>query len=151
MGRKIMELVKQFTNDKGRVFNAVVTEDKNYMGGLVVSFYDAQYADKYKELDKKYPGSFGSQVKYGQFTGGRYYISTLLGTDGCGESIRGRGLCFDGGNADVWYLDSEAATQADLWLSEIKENRDRAKMFKEDDNKVKLFAEQLRSELEGEK
>ena len=36
-------------------------------------------------------------------------------------------------------------------ISEIKENRDRAKMFKEDDNKVKLFAEQLRSELEGEK
>lgn len=115
-----MELVKQFTNDKGRVFNAVVTEDKNYMGGLVVSFYDAKSVDNYKELDKKYPGSFGSQVKYGQFTGGQYYVSTLLGTNGDGESIKGRGLCLDGGNRDVWYLDAEAATQVDAWLSNIK-------------------------------
>ena len=117
-----METVKEFTNDKDRVFNAVVSEDKHYDGGLIVSFYDAKSANK--------------EEKFGQFTGGRYYIDTLLGLDGWSEGIRGKGLCFDGGNADSWSIDDDTSTQVFLWLSEIRENKERIKQFKEDDEKI---------------
>lgn len=102
-----MEIVKQFTNNNGRVFNAVVTEDKNYGGGPVVAFYDTKYIDKF--------GGFG------QFTGGQYYIDTLLGEDKWSDGIvDGHGLCFDGGNADAWYLDEKPAKEVYTWLANIK-------------------------------
>jgi len=138
-----MELVKQFTNNKNRVFNAVVKEDKNYNGGLTVAFYDAESADKYKELEKEYPNSWGSQAKFGQFTGGSYYIDTLLGLDGFGDSIRGRGLCFDGGNADVWSIDADTSTQVFLWLCEIREHQERVEMFKELETRSEMLVKQL--------
>ena len=125
-----MEVIKQFTNDKGRVFNAVVTEDQNYNGGLTVTFYDATNA-----------GDFFGEL--GQFTGGQYYIDTLLGLDSFGESIRGRGLCFDCGNADVWTIDDDTSTQVWLWLSEIRENQERVEMFKELDTRAAMLVKQL--------
>ena len=138
-----MELVKQFTNNKGRVFNAVVSKDKNYNGGLVVRFYDAESADSYKELVKKYPDSFATEAKFGQFTGGGYYIDTLLGLDGFGESIRGRGLCFDGGNAESWSIDADTSTQVFFWLCEIREHQERIKMFKELETRSEMLVKQL--------
>lgn len=138
-----MELVKQFTNNKDRVFNAVVSEDTNYNGGLVVRFYDAKSANRYKELAKKYPDSFAKEAKFGQFTGGGYYIDTLLGLDGFGDSIRGRGLCFDGGNADSWSIDADTSTQVFLWLSEIREHQERVEMFKELETRSEMLVKQL--------
>lgn len=88
-------------NDKGRVFNVRVvgpecvdpyTEDE-----WRVEFYDATYAG----------AKFGP---LGQFVT-RYFRDTLL----FGPSEHG--LCLDGGNAGVWYLDPVAMTHCKRMLA----------------------------------
>lgn len=56
-----------------------------------VEFYDTRY----------------QHTIFGQFTGGRYYVDTLLGGVG--------GLCLDGGVSD-WSLDSAAMDVVRAWL-----------------------------------
>ena len=46
--------------------------------------------------DSRYP-----HTEFGQFVS-RYYVSTILGTDGYGRAEGG--LILDGGNADVWTV-----------------------------------------------
>lgn len=57
----------------------------------LVEFYDARYP-----FDKDPAGEV-----LGQFTGGRYYVDTILKSPNAE-------LCLDGGNADVWTLDAPA-------------------------------------------
>jgi len=98
--------LKQYTNDAGRPFNVKLVmpgdayglNDCLIMNGEpAVEFYDAsQDTAKFGEL--------------GQFTGGRYNLSTI-------QSIgEGRGLCFYGGEL-IWYLDGMAmdAVKKDLY------------------------------------
>ena len=90
-------------NDVGRRFlvKFLAKEDKDNL----VEFYDLTYANQ---------GSFGED---GQFTGGRYYVSTILGRDDFtnGKSESGRGLCLHGGVME-WTLDGQAMDVVRGWL-----------------------------------
>ena len=66
-----------------------------------VEFYDARYA------------SFADFTEHGQFTGGRYYVSTLL------AHPEGVGLCLHGGVPE-WEVTAEAMTAVLAWLRELE-------------------------------
>lgn len=66
-------------------------------------------------LDATYAGKDGFDV-LGQFTGGRYYVETLLGNERHGRRLTG-GLNLDGG-IDVWTIDAEAMNKVYAWLDE---------------------------------
>jgi len=115
-------IFKEFTNDKGRVFNVRVLfnghlyglnncltwgekEGQNKAG---VEFWDATY--HHDDL--------------GQFTGARYYADTICfqekwtpedGFHSTGELQTG-GLCLDFGNVGVWSLDAATMREVRLWI-----------------------------------
>lgn len=67
----------------------------------VVAFYDSRY----------------SHTPYGQFTGGSYFMETLLGRADRDPGLP-RGLCLDGG-VDDWSLDQAAFVNAVFKASQI--------------------------------
>lgn len=70
-----------------------------------VEFYDARH-----------PHS-----EHGQFTGGYYYVETILGTDEHARPGAGQGgLCLDGGNASVWSLDAASMDVVRTWLRALE-------------------------------
>lgn len=60
--------------------------------------------------DMRYPQCALNDDVAGQFTGGRYYVGTLLESDGR------RPLILDGGNAASWTIDAEARAVVIAWL-----------------------------------
>ena len=76
-----------------------LTHDK---AEAMVEFYDLTY-----NFDKDENGEV-----LGQFTGGRYYVSTFLRAGGSS-----RGICFDGGTP-VWSLDGLGLVDAQCILRE---------------------------------
>lgn len=110
------------TNDEGRTFaarylpvgarygrsNVLVADNKP-----LVEFYDVSLADDQSEADLT---GFGP---LGQFTGGRYYVETILGEDrwSSGEG----GLILDGG-VPVWTIDALAMQTVRDWLHATRAN-----------------------------
>ncbi len=66
--------------------------------GSLVDFYDARYPEF---------------SEFGQFTGGRYYVDTILGRDGYGS---GTGALDLYGGEDAWSLDAESMATVRAWL-----------------------------------
>ena len=66
----------------------------------LVEFYDARYP----------------HTDFGQFVS-RYYVSTILGTDGYGRAEGG--LCLDGGNANEWTVSAEDMATVRSFLQEV--------------------------------
>jgi len=66
----------------------------------LVEFYDARYP----------------HTEFGQFVS-RYYVSTILGTDGWGGTESG--LCLDGGNANEWSVSAEDMATVRSFLQEV--------------------------------
>ncbi|GEM_PF-2632201 len=96
------------TNGEGRTFNVNLIRpgEPDRHGGRgqwqnptmpIVEFYDAAY-----EGDSR----FGP---YGQFTGGRYYVSDFL------EHPKGVGLALHGG-VPAWRLEAAAIVEVQKWL-----------------------------------
>ncbi len=75
----------------GIPFNVVLDTEQDEP---IVSFYDARY----------------DFTEYGQFTGGSYYVSTLM------ENPEG-GLCLHGGVPD-WNVNAAGMKKVMQWLSE---------------------------------
>jgi len=73
----------------------LTSEDCNRSGDLIVEFYDCDY----------------EHTRYGQFTGGRYYLSTIL--SGFEE---GSGLDLHGG-VPGWEVHPKCYTRVMEWLS----------------------------------
>lgn len=93
-----MKNVFQVTNDRGVAFNVTVQAEKPCNGcDMAVAFYDDRYHDasQWKEL--------------GQFVSS-YYMNTFLDIE------PGRGLCLDGGNADVWFLTGKNVQEVKDWI-----------------------------------
>lgn len=82
----------------------------NESGKFLVEFYDLRYRDP-----KWWPE--------GQFTGGHYYASTLLGTDGWSHGDASNGLCLDG-DIPAWTV---TGPQMKVALAFIRENTQPAK------------------------
>ena len=74
-----------------------LTHDK---ANPLVEFYDARYP----------------HTEFGQFVS-RYYVSTILGTDGYGRAEGG--LCLDGGNANEWTVSDQDMTTVRNFLKEV--------------------------------
>lgn len=67
--------------------------------GALVDFHDTRYPQ------------FGH---FGQFTGGRYYVETVLGRDGYGPGTGGLELQ---GGVDAWTLDAQSMATVRDWLT----------------------------------
>jgi hypothetical protein len=70
----------------------------------LVEFFDARY----------------NHTQYGQFTGGSYFATTLLGLDGYGGTEIGqyKGLCLDG-DIPQWYIDAGTCKLIATWLKNV--------------------------------
>lgn len=101
------QFLKQYTNDEGRPFNVqlVMVGDKYGLNDCLIMDGDEPSVEFYDASQD--PEKFG---EIGQFTGGRYNLSTI---QSIGEN---RGLIFYGGEP-VWYLDGMAmdAVKKDLY------------------------------------
>lgn len=99
--------VFRLTNPRGRTFNARVLApgDRYGLNGCLtcgeepmVEFYDATYEDEEGFSD------------LGQFTGGRYYLSTLLGEGPYAERVPGQGLLLYGAQPE-WSIGAHNLTE----------------------------------------
>lgn len=88
----------------------VIVYRKKKDGGLVASFLDLKQ-DKVRFPD-------------GQFTGGCYYVSTLLGEDGFGWDIRkaNGGLNLYGGVPE-WTVDAATVKKVGAWLVQVRSGK----------------------------
>lgn len=79
--------------------------DKHGMGLPLVEFFDTS------QDPSRFPG--------GQFTGGRYYMSTLLGIDGWNNPISEKSaLCLDGG-IPAWTVQKNDLQKIANWLEKV--------------------------------
>jgi hypothetical protein len=107
-----------FANEHGRVFAVRLLPGGARYGrtnsliadGLMVEFYDTTGADD---------GPFGP---LGQFVS-RYYVATILGTDGYGSGQGG--LDLDGG-VPVWKIGAAAMGEIRSWLGSCHAGLDRS-------------------------
>ncbi len=76
----------------------------------MVEFYDRRSAsddyERYSEDDWQSRGYFVS----------RYYVGTLLGTDGFYKGVPTGGLCLDGGNRDEWSVSADEMAMIRVYL-----------------------------------
>lgn len=91
--------------------NALAVEGED-----LVEFWDLANADDTH-------GDYGKRHGFGplgQFTGGRYHVSTLLGEDEYSRApidpFDPPALVLDGGNKDVWTIDGASMAQVHAWL-----------------------------------
>lgn len=68
----------------------------------MVEFYDHRY-------------THGDWADRGQFVS-RYYVGTLLGTDGFYKGVPTGGLCLDGGNRDEWSVSADEMAMIRVYL-----------------------------------
>lgn len=135
---------RTFTNTRGRTFavrvvphgarygrvNCLLNED-----ATLVEFYDTTYADD-GHGDYVVGTGFGA---LGQFTGGRYFLSTLLGTDGTAGGGTG-GLCIDGGVPE-WDVDAATMSEVRAWLAGHVTDLDRERDAKRAANRATLHGQ----------
>lgn len=103
--------VAEFTAKNGVRFRArILREGDVYGPGQLFWLHEDKAGVEF--FDTRYP-----HTEHGQFTGGRYYVESILknGDNGDSQSAWG-GLILDGGNADSWSIDEFAMFVVRQWL-----------------------------------
>lgn len=113
-------------NDKGRPFIArVVRKGDNYGLDFCITYGEGKDAFDWNGKPKDeaaldpmvefYDATLAGDNHWGPFGQfvSRYYVRTILDGDDY------RGLCLDGGNADVWGIDGDAMFIVRQWLQNV--------------------------------
>lgn len=107
MEETIIEETMSITAANGVRFNVrILRNGARYGADHVLTWEEDRPGVEF--YDTRYP-----HTEFGQFTGGRYYVDTILGRDGWGP-YRG-GLDLDGG-IPAWRVDAESMTIVRAWL-----------------------------------
>lgn len=107
MEETIIEETMSITAANGVRFNVrILRNGARYGADHVLTWEEDRPGVEF--YDTRYP-----HTEFGQFTGGRYYVDTILGRDGWGAGIGG--LDLDGG-IPAWRVDAESMTIVRAWL-----------------------------------